>query len=192
LDNGRFEYSGTGQHQPQFRGAGKKNPTQGRWPANVIHDGSEEVVAAFPESAPSKMANRGVSMLNSDKESGWARPAHENYKPGVRGHDDKGGSAARFFYHAKANKNDRAGSRHPTVKPVDLIQYLIRLVTPKGGVVLDPFAGSGTAGEAARREGVRAVLIEREVEYQNDIRARLTPTADSDQPTLFDERNFKL
>jgi site-specific DNA-methyltransferase (adenine-specific) len=137
----------------QFGGVGntshKRGPWQsnaGRWPANIILDGSEEVVAAFPE------------------------------------------SAARFFYHAKANKNDRAGSKHPTVKPVDLIQYLIRLVTPKGGTVLDPFAGSGTAGEAAHREGVKAVLIEREAEYQNDIRARLTLAADNDQPTLFDER----
>ncbi|MCP5086467.1 MAG: site-specific DNA-methyltransferase [Rhodobacteraceae bacterium] len=62
---------------------------------------------------------------------------------------------------------------HPTVKPVDLMQYLVRLVTPKGGVVLDPFAGTGTTGEAALLEGMRPILIEREAEYQEDIRRRL-------------------
>lgn len=81
--------------------------------------------------------------------------------------------AARFFYSAKADKLDRLGSKHPTVKPVDLMQWLVRLITPKGGVVLDPFAGSGSTGEAAWREGMRAVLIEREEEYQADIAERL-------------------
>lgn len=116
----------------------------GRWPANIIHDGSEEVIAAFPES------------------DGFSE---------YRG--DDGGSAARFFYTAKADANDRLGSKHPTVKPVDLMQWLCRLVTPKGGTVLDPFAGTGTTGEAAFREGFNAVLIEREAEYQADIRRRM-------------------
>ena len=79
----------------------------------------------------------------------------------------------RFFYCAKANANDRAGSKHPTVKPVDLMQWLVRLVTPKNGVVLDPFAGTGTTGEAAWREGLRCILIEREPEYQADIARRM-------------------
>ena len=83
------------------------------------------------------------------------------------------GSAARFFYTAKADADDRVGSKHPTVKPVDLIQYVVRLVTPIGGLVVDPFAGTGTTGEACIREGVRAVLIEREPEYQDDIRRRM-------------------
>jgi hypothetical protein len=83
------------------------------------------------------------------------------------------GSAARFFYTAKADADDRLGSKHPTVKPVDLMQWLCRLVTPKGGTVLDPFAGTGTTGEAAFREGFNAVLIEREEEYQADIRRRM-------------------
>lgn len=83
------------------------------------------------------------------------------------------GSAARFFYTAKADSEDRIGSKHPTVKPVDLMQYLCRLVTPKGGTVLDLFAGTGTTGEAARREGFNAVLIEREPEYQADIARRM-------------------
>lgn len=79
----------------------------------------------------------------------------------------------RFFYSAKADKNDRLGSKHPTVKPVDLMQWLVRLVTPKGGLVLDPFAGSGSTGEAAWREGMRCILVEREEEYQADIVRRM-------------------
>ncbi|WP_425105468.1 DNA methyltransferase [Ancylobacter sp.] len=82
-------------------------------------------------------------------------------------------SAARFFYSAKADSDDRLGSKHPTVKPVDLMQWLVRLVTAPGGTVLDPFAGTGTTGEAAWREGFRAVLIEREPQFQADIRRRM-------------------
>ena len=108
---------------------------EGRWPANIVHDGSDDVVDAFPVD--------GVE------------------------------TAARFFYSAKADAHDRVSSKHPTVKPVALMQWLCRLVTPKGGVVLDPFAGSGTTGEAAWREGFRAVLIEREPRYAEDIRRRL-------------------
>ncbi len=81
--------------------------------------------------------------------------------------------ASRTFYTAKADSDDRIGSKHPTVKPLDLMQYLVRLITPKGGIVLDPFAGTGTTGEAAFREGMRAVLIEREAEYAKDIERRI-------------------
>ena len=95
----------------------------------------------------------------------------------AKGHKarDDGGvkSAARFFYCAKANKQDRAGSKHPTVKPIALMRYLCRLVTPPGGLVLDPFAGSGTTGQAAIEEGFRVVMIEREAQYQQDIINRM-------------------
>jgi DNA modification methylase len=87
--------------------------------------------------------------------------------------DADGESAARYFYSAKADDDDRLGSKHPTVKPVDLMQWLCRLVTPPNGTILDPFAGTGTTGEAAFREGFNAVLIEREEEYQADIRRRM-------------------
>lgn len=107
----------------------------GRFPANLIHDGSDEVAQVFPF--------------------------------------DDSGSAARFFYSAKADGDDRLGSKHPTVKPVDLMQWLCRLITPPGGVVLDCFAGTGTTGEAAWREGLSAILMEREEEYQADIRKRM-------------------
>jgi hypothetical protein len=79
----------------------------------------------------------------------------------------------RFWYDSKADADDRLGSRHPTIKPVSLMQWLVRLVTPKGGLVLDPFSGTGTTGEAAWREGCRAILIEREEEYISDIARRM-------------------
>jgi site-specific DNA-methyltransferase (adenine-specific) len=143
----------------------------GRWPANIIHDGSEEVIAAFPETT-SGVLKAGTIRNSENKIYGKGMAA-----AGIAATDyDTGGdsgSAARFFYTAKADADDRLGSKHPTVKPVDLMQWLCRLVTPKGGTVLDPFAGTGTTGEAAFREGFNAVLIEREEEYQADIRRRM-------------------
>lgn len=80
---------------------------------------------------------------------------------------------SRFFFSAKADGDDRVGSHHPTVKPIALMRWLVRLVTPQGGVVLDPFAGTGTTAEAALLEGFSAVLIEREAEYRADIARRM-------------------
>jgi site-specific DNA-methyltransferase (adenine-specific) len=143
--------------------------SQGRWPANVIHDGSDEVVAGFPETEPSVAGIRrnhsGMGIHDSEKGTFG--------KGDVFGGFNDEGSAARFFYTAKADQDDRLGSKHPTVKPLDLMQYLIRLVTPQRGTVVDPFAGTGTTGEAAWREGMGALLIEREAEYQEDIRRRM-------------------
>lgn len=150
--------------------SGKPIPSDlGRWPANIVHDGSDEVTVAFPESAGQLRAVTGEERchrtINAYGEFAGARN-------GAEPRNDSG-SAARFFYSAKADSDDRLGSKHPTVKPVDLIQWLCRLVTPPGGTVLDPFAGTGTTGEAAFREGFRAILIEREVEYQADIARRM-------------------
>jgi len=92
------------------------------------------------------------------------------------------GSAARFFYSAKADAEDRCGSKHPTVKPVDLMAYLCRLITSPGGIVLDPFAGSGSTGVACLREGFNAILIEREAEYVADIRKRIAHVSGADTP----------
>lgn len=83
------------------------------------------------------------------------------------------GSAARFFYCAKASAKERNGSKHPTVKPIALMRYLSRLVTPSGGKILDPFAGSGTTGQAAIEEGFVPTLVEREAEYVAEIKNRL-------------------
>src|SRR5690606_25163234 len=146
---------------PEYHGTMKP----GRWPANIVHDGSDEVVACFPaESGGSKTA-KPVSASGGIWSESTGKPAGGTYADS--------GSAARFFYSAKADKLDRIGSKHPTVKPVDLMQWLVRLVTPKGGLVLDPVAGSGSTGEAAWREGMRCILIEREEEYQADITRRM-------------------
>ena len=111
--------------------AGKFVQPLGRWPANLIHDGSEEV----------------TELLND---------------------------AARFFYCAKASRKDRGeGNGHPTVKPTDLMRYLCRLVTPKGGLVLDPFTGSGSTGKAAMLEGFRFVGAEMNPEYVAIAKARI-------------------
>lgn len=140
--------------------------TIGRWPANIIHDGSQEVLSAFPI-CDSPRAN-GNPNERTKGTAGMFRAGD-----GIADYRDTG-SAARFFYTAKAGSDDRLGSKHPTVKPVDLMQWLVRLVTPKGGLVLDPFAGTGTTAEACYREGMRCMLIERETDYQADIRRRMT------------------
>lgn len=149
----------------EYRGATK----DGRWPANLIHDGSEEVVAAFPDSAGQQGDVRGTEP--SSVTAGIYGKFNGRVAQVAR--DDGGGSAARFFYSAKADAGDRIGSKHPTVKPVDLMRYLCRLIVPPGGMVLDPFAGTGTTGEAAFLEGFRATLIEREAEYVSDIERRM-------------------
>jgi site-specific DNA-methyltransferase (adenine-specific) len=142
------------------------NMDKGRWPANVIHDGSDEVVGAFPQTQSGSW--NGQKTGRGSKHSGnWGKKDIDFHWKG------DAGSAARFFYSAKADANDRLNSKHPTVKPVDLMRWLVRLVTPKGGLVLDPFAGTGTTGAAAFYEGFRAVLIEREAEYVADITRRM-------------------
>lgn len=132
--------------------------------------GSEEVVEAFPESAPGSGQRPAGSAAQPFSGVGCG-PGSD---AGFTAHGDSGvGSAARFFYSAKAGAADRCGSKHPTVKPVDLMRWLVRLVTPPGGVVLDPFAGSGSTGVACVAEGFDAILIEREDEYVADIRRRI-------------------
>lgn len=144
----------------------------GRFPANVITDGSEEVVAAFPISSTTGKRT-DTSKAAVVEGTNWLTNNHKSAE-----HTDSG-SAARFFYQAKANKKDRADSKHPTVKPIKLLRYLIRLITPPGGIVMDPFAGSGTTGEAAYMEGCQAILIEREAEYQADIAHRFDEIKDA-------------
>lgn len=119
----------------------RENPAAPRYPGNLLHDGSPEVMARFP----------------------------------IR----DGMSASRFFYCAKANKADRRGSEHPTVKPQALMEWLIRLCVRKGGRILDPFAGSGATGWAAHAQGVTADLVERDSDYQADI---LRNIADLEKP----------
>ena len=120
----------------------------GRWPANVMHDGADEVLEHFPrsDSTPFRenVAAGDVLPLSTRTAGGFS----------------DSGSAARFFYTAKASADDRneelpsrMRNRHPTVKPCDLMRWLVRLIAPPGGVVLDPFMGSGSTGKAAMLEG---------------------------------------
>ena len=102
----------------------------------------------------------------------------------ISGHNDDGGTPARFFYSSKAGPEDRWGSRHPTVKPVELLKWLVPLVTPPDGIFLDCFAGSGTAGVAALATGRHAILIEREESYVADIRARMAFYAGDERHSL--------
>jgi site-specific DNA-methyltransferase (adenine-specific) len=152
---------------------GKPVPGLGRWPANVCHDGSDEVVGMFPNARSSCGGGRSTGERGSTHGLGYGSTSKIGHDNSAGQYFDSG-SAARFFYSAKADGDSRAGSKHPTVKPVDLMQWLIRLVTPKNGLVLDPFAGTGTTAEAALYEGMRCILVEKEVEYIDDIRRRLS------------------
>ena len=146
--------------------------TQGRWPANVIHDGSDEVLAGFPDTKAgiAKRGNSGGNNFGSDT----PKPRLEDI-----GYADSG-SAARFFYCAKASKSERnagleglaVANIHPTVKPIALMRYLVKLVTPPGGMVLDPFLGSGTTAVAAILEGFEWTGCEMTEDYWPIIEAR--------------------
>ena len=163
--------------------------TQGRWPANVMHDGSAEVVAGFPVTRSGANPTRRATGMGYN----GAAPQTQCHAP--RG--EEAGSAARFFYSPKASRAEREAGLdalgdyrgttddgrqtaidnayqrgkterrnvHPTVKPAALIGYLQRLVTPPGGLTIDPYLGSGTAAIAAEREGFRFAGCERETPY---------------------------
>ncbi|HLF12102.1 MAG TPA: site-specific DNA-methyltransferase [Gammaproteobacteria bacterium] len=170
------------------------------WPANVLHDGSAEVVAAFPDS-DGQLARSSSS-----------RKTQHVFGPMARGnedeqHDPRGdsGSAARFFWCPKASRADRneglegmpkkpvnwsSGDEspgtfqsegtereqqnfHPTVKPTELMQYLCRLVAPRGAMILDPFMGSGSTGKGAVLEGMDFIGIEIDAEYADIAERRI-------------------
>lgn len=170
----------------------------GRWPANVIHDGSTSVLKGFPytksgtdnvsrSSGADKLGNTGAAYNKESRPTGTTMIAYGDE-----------GSAARFFYCAKASPSERhaglgkvpaqfkhgstlrdsenlkghKGNYHPTVKPIALMSYLIRLVTAVGGTVLDPFCGSGTTGVAAILEGMEFIGIERQEDYVQIASAR--------------------
>lgn len=173
----------------------ESNPL-GRWPANILHDGSEEVVSLFPDS---KSTGKSYSKEDYDE-----KETSTPFKRGdlfVRGDS---GSAARFFYCSKASKKDRnegceslqekqyssdgrekeienafqrnnsvSNNNHPTVKPTSLMRYLVRLVCPEGGTVLDPFNGSGSTGKAAILEGFSYIGIEMDPDYITISECRL-------------------
>lgn len=166
--------------------------SNGRWPANVIHDGSGEVVNLFPETIS--------GTFDGNRTQDKFRNTYSAFKGATseRGYESNSGSAARFFYCAKADQADRnegcedlphrvaddghkrsrtelddprrhgvtpRQNNHPTVKPTELMRYLCRLITPPGGIVLDPFTGSGSTGKAAMLEGLRFIGIELSEDY---------------------------
>jgi site-specific DNA-methyltransferase (adenine-specific) len=145
----------------------------GRWPANLLLD---EEAAAMLDRQSGEVKSGGDL---SGKEP--SRPfkncySEMNGRMFWDGYQDSGW-ASRFFYCAKANRSERnagvEGNLHPTVKPIDLMRYLVKLVTPPNGIVLDPFAGSGSTGIAADLEGFSFIGIEREAEYVEIARRRL-------------------
>lgn len=142
----------------------------GRWPANLCHDGSEEVLAGFPD------ANHKTGGQSSKSIGG--KGIYGGGKPVVPvGYEDEG-TAARFFYCAKASAEDRGeGNNHPTVKPIALMRWLVRLVTPKGGTVLDPFMGSGSTGLAADAEQFNFIGCEMSPEYAAIAERRIRDAA---------------
>lgn len=145
---------------------GGGSTTAGRWPANVVLD-ETQAEALDEQSGPSQ--SRVGKPRGADSGEGWGMTA-----TGAE-YDDLGG-ASRFFYVAKADASERPrvnGTAHPTVKPLDLMRWLVRLVTPPGGTVLEPFAGSGTTVEACIIEGFQCIAIEREADYLPLIRQRI-------------------
>jgi DNA modification methylase len=137
----------------------------GRWPANVILD--EDSAADLDEQ--SGVTSSGMMRPGTRVQShgGQIYGKHNGLVKSGATYGDSGG-ASRFFYTAKADSSERPevdGVQHPTVKPLDLMQWLVRLVTPEGGTVLEPFAGSGTTVEACLREGFDCIAIEREPTY---------------------------
>ena len=173
---------------------------EGRFPANVMHDGSDVVNDIFPNSKGSS----GNGNAKVGETSKGAIPLRRGEAPL---YNDEG-SASRYFYCPKTAKSERnqglvefddkqyshdgrkksienpyqrnksiSKNSHPTVKPVELMKYLCRLVTPKGGTVLDPFMGSGSTGMAAKDEGFDFIGIEREKEYFEISEQRIKTTA---------------
>jgi len=178
----------------------------GRFPANLIHDGSDEVLALFPDT-------KSGSLTAQQQINGGFKGTKNCYGTanagGTNEYEQNSGSAARFFYCAKASKSERnlgcetlplktagectdrqedtaglnspragacrtngATNFHPTVKPLALLQYLCRLITPPGGLILDQFAGSGSIGVAAHEEGFDYLLIEVDPEYAEIAKIR--------------------
>jgi len=162
------------RHAELRRGTG--NVPNGRWPANVTHDGSPEVLAGFPVT----------------KSGGRDGPSSANENRIFKLHGgpcmSSEGSAARFFYCAKASKKERniggVNNRHPTVKSLSLMRYLVRLITPPGGTVLDPFMGSGTTGMACVHEGFEFIGYEKDRESFEIAKRRIAAVKPQKELTL--------
>lgn len=167
---------GSGQTWGMSKQAGDQ-PTvvhsSGRWPANLIHDGSDEVVELFPVTSSGAM-KRTVEAYDGESQTGFLRG-----RSGPSNQHGDSGSAARFFYCAKATKKERneglgeGENPHPTVKPTKLMTYLCKLVTAPGGTVLDPFMGSGSTGRATAQANFDFVGIDNDEEAFRTAEARV-------------------
>lgn len=144
------------------------NGIQGRWPANLILDEQTGAMLDRQSGVSKSIKSQRGKVEIFKKEKSWIGESTK------RGHNDSGG-ASRFFYCAKASKSERGrDNKHPTVKPLALMEYLCKLTrTPTGGIVLDPFAGSGTTALACMKTGRDYVLIEKEEKYCEIARKRL-------------------
>lgn len=201
---GKGPFYGGDITQPTVPRCGPEN-AQGRWPANLIHDGSDEVVAGFPETNSGRLQTHHKRSGGGLAGSNTFAIRERTGEPCDFGGDN--GSAARFFYCAKPSRAERnAGleemeetitsdgraksidnpflrgetkrnNHHPTVKPLALMRYLCRMITPPGGTVLDPFMGSGTTGIAAHKEGFEFIGIEKDSDYFEIAKARLEETS---------------
>jgi site-specific DNA-methyltransferase (adenine-specific) len=147
---------------------------KGRYPANIILDGSDSVEALFPETQ-ARQASQASQRRKVKYETMGKLSLERSAWNAV---EDYAGSASRYFYHAKASKADRdegvnGMNTHATVKPTQLMRYLVKLVTPQGGLVLDPFMGSGSTGKACMLEQFNFVGMELSEEYVKIAEARI-------------------
>ena len=150
----------------------RENVPSGRFPANFIHDNSEEVRECFPES-------KGGAFPKTHGSSGFVSPEEKESRLEM----NDSGNASRFFksilYYSKASKRERnegmeeSRNTHPTVKPVALMEYLIQMISRPGQTILDPFAGSGSTLLAAQRTGRGFIGIEKEAQYIPIIHSRI-------------------
>jgi site-specific DNA-methyltransferase (adenine-specific) len=147
-------------HKPKER-SGPANE-QGRWPANLIHDGSEDVLALTGDAARFFYCAKASKRDRDEGLDGFEAIKAGTLNMRTDSHSERNGMTT----------NPRANN-HPTVKPTDLMRYLCRLVTPPNGTVLDPFTGSGSTGKAAILEGFNFIGIEREAEYVEIAKARI-------------------
>jgi hypothetical protein len=160
----------------------------GRWPANLIHDGGPDVTDLLGEAARFFYCAKAS---RADRDAGCGDLPQRTAAETVERAE---GSAGLDSPRAGAGRTSGARNHHPTVKPTDLMRYLCRLVTPPGGVVLDPFLGSGSTGRGAVLEGVRCVGIERDAEYVAVARARIahaheTRAMTPSQPSLWEDHD---
>jgi len=166
-------------------GEGRTYQNKGRWPANLLHDGSPEVMAEFAKVGERKSCGVYRNGRSEAIGSGQGTTYMQQKSQGTIYSGDTG-SAARFFYCAKASRAERGnGNNHPTVKPIALMAYLCKLLaTPTGGVVLDPFAGSGSTGIACKELGREFIGIEIDKDYCQIARKRIAAVKADRQVSL--------